>query len=234
MGFADELLARAEPAYRTAADPARAAPMAAYMRHQFPFLGLAKPDRAPIDRAALAGLPAPTDDDLAEVAQRCWAIPERELQYLGCFVLGRYAKTAGPALLGTARKAITTRSWWDTVDALASHVVGPLVRRHPELGQAMDAWVLDDDLWVARAAILHQLGARQQTDVGRLFAACAARAGDTELFLRKAIGWALRDYARTDPAAVAGFVAAHEGELSGLSKKEALKHIKGPTSRAPA
>lgn len=116
-----------------------------------------------------------------------------------------------------------TRSWWDTVDTLAK-AVGDLVRAHPELVADMDRWVLDDDLWVVRVALLHQLGAGAAADGDRLVRYCALHTEDPRFFIRKAVGWALRDHARTDPDGVRAFVAAHP-ELSGLSRREALKHL---------
>jgi len=111
------------------------------------------------------------------------------------------------------------------VDELAKHVVGPLVAGSPALLARMDAWAAGGELWLARSAIVHQLGYRERTDTGRLFAYCAANAASTEFFLRKAIGWALREYARTDPAAVAAFVERNRDDLSGLSRREALKGV---------
>ncbi|MFC7241179.1 DNA alkylation repair protein [Catellatospora aurea] len=117
------------------------------------------------------------------------------------------------------------RSGAGTGDALAAHVVGPLVARDPGLVTTMDAWAADDDLWLVRTAILHQLTYQAATDAPRLLRYCAAQAGHPDFFVRKAIGWALRDYGKTDPAAVRAFVAAHAAELSGLSRREALKHL---------
>jgi 3-methyladenine DNA glycosylase AlkD len=91
----------------------------------------------------------------------------------------------------------------------------------------MEEWVGSEDLWLARTAILHQGRYRERTDAAFLFAACLRRAGDPEFFIRKAIGWALRDYARVDPEAVRRFVTDHAQQLSGLSKREAMKHLGG-------
>jgi 3-methyladenine DNA glycosylase AlkD len=95
----------------------------------------------------------------------------------------------------------------------------------------MDAWLADPDLWLIRTALLHQLRYRAKTDAAWLFAACAAHAGHPDFFVRKAIGWALRQYARDDPDAVRDFVAAHRDRLSGLSVREALKHLKAAPAR---
>ncbi len=134
-----------------------------------------------------------------------------------------HAAGCSPRLLSTLRYLVTHRSWWDTVDTLAQSV-GALVLTNPELWRDMDEWIDDEDFWVARVALIHQLGFGASTDAARLFSYCARRADDDEFFIRKAIGWALRKYARTDPDGVRAFVAAHD-ELSALSRREALRRI---------
>jgi 3-methyladenine DNA glycosylase AlkD len=111
------------------------------------------------------------------------------------------------------------------VDELATNVVGPLVSRHPTLRSTMGAWIGSDNLWLARAAILHQERYKERTDPDLLFAYCLRRAGDREFFIRKAVGWALRSYAKTNPLAVKAFLESHANALSGLSRREALKGI---------
>ena len=208
---------------RAAADPQRAVSMASYMRGQYPFLGIARPRLRQIVRET--ALPRPSQQELAEIALALWELPEREFQYVACDLLSRHITLCGADLLGVARQLIVTKSWWDTVDTLAAHTVGPLVRRHPALVADMDSWIDDDNLWLARAALLHQLGFKAATDPARLFGYCRKRAGHPDFFMRKAIGWALREYAKTDPQAVRAFVHQHEGALSGLSRREALKNL---------
>ena len=217
----DDVLARLTAAYEGARDPERAPGMAAYMKGRFPFLGIATPERRVLDRAVLAGVGRPDDDDVVALARACWAKPEREYQYFAVDRLVRWPA----ATIDVARELITTKSWWDTVDPLAIHVVGRLVRERAELRPVMAECIDSDDLWLARTAILHQEKWKADTDPAVLFDFCLRRAGDREFFLRKAIGWALRSYAATDPDAVAAFVAAHEDELSGLSKREALRNV---------
>ena len=219
----DAFLTRLTESFAAARDPDRAPAMRAYMRDQFPFLGIAAPAQQSLVRAALKGLPAPTEDELTTIALACWERPEREYQYAACFVLRRYVKRCSAGFLPTARTLITTKSWWDTVDALAAHTVGPLVAAHPALVTVMDEWIVDDNLWVARTALLHQLRYGAATDEERLFAYCTRQAGHPDFFIRKAIGWALREYARTNPDAVRDFVARIP--LSPLSTREALKHL---------
>ncbi|MGI5177957.1 DNA alkylation repair protein [Dactylosporangium sp. CA-152071] len=209
--------------YRGHAAPGTAAGMRAYMRDQFDFLGIPSPVRRKLDKPFLR-----TDEPL-RLAQECWTQPEREFQYFACDLLTRHAKHLTAADLPALRALITTRPWWDTVDLLAANVVGPVVR-HDQT--PIDAWIEDDDLWVVRTAILHQLKYREATDPRRLFSYSGRWKHEQDFFIRKAIGWALREYAKTDPDAVRAFVAANP-DLSGLSRREALKNIGGGTP-APA
>ena len=122
---------------------------------------------------------------------------------------------------------IVTGAWWDYVDAIASHRVGPLLRRFPdEMKPLMRAWSRSDDLWKRRTSIICQLRFKSETDLGLLYACIEPSLSSREFFLRKAIGWALRQYAWTDPEEVRRYVAAHERELSPLSKREALKNVR--------
>jgi 3-methyladenine DNA glycosylase AlkD len=195
--------------------------MRAYMRHQFPFLGLYT---ARLE-AVLRSLPAPPVEAVTDFALACWELPEREYQYAGAWHLRRAVGRLPPGSLPTLERLITTKSWWDTVDPLATHVVGQLVRADPDLSREMDRWIEAEDLWLARAALLHQERWKQRTDATRLFAYCLRRAGDRDFFVRKAIGWALRSYAAVDPSAVARFLAEHDGELSPLSRREAMRGV---------
>lgn len=215
---ADEVVA----ALKGAADADRAAGMARYMKDQFEFFGVPAPQRRALQRAVLGRWRPASEDELAEFAQALWAVPQREAQYVAVDVVERSARSATLALCETL---VVTKSWWDTVDGLAP-VVGEIVRRDPAALAALDRWVSDDNLWRARVAIIHQLRFGASTDAARLFRYCSARATDPEFFIRKAIGWALRQYARTDPEAVRSYVAAHP-ELSGLSRREALRRIGG-------
>ncbi|MBB5869212.1 3-methyladenine DNA glycosylase AlkD [Allocatelliglobosispora scoriae] len=205
-----------------AASPADAPAMAAYMKHHFDFLGIRSPQLKAVLRPVFAAYRPPDESDLRDFALGCWEQPYREYQYAACAYLRTHVKVAGPSFLPVVRTLIVEKSWWDTVDTLAAHVVGPLVSRHPSLVATMDEWVFGSELWLIRTAILHQLGYRADTDAERLFGYCAAQAGHPDFFIRKGIGWALRQYAYVDPAAVASFVAATP--LSPLSRREALKH----------
>ncbi len=207
------------------ARPESAPAMAAYMKDQFPFLGLKRPEWEPLLFSLLAD--APTDEaGLNEAARLLWAQPEREFVYVAAALLKKKAKTLTPASLSLLEELIPQKAWWDSVDALTCHVLGPLVLKFPELQTDMDRWSECDSLWLRRSAILHQLGHKKNTDARRLFGYCHANASHPDFFIRKAIGWALRTYAYTDPSAVRTFVQENQEILSPLSVREALKHLK--------
>jgi 3-methyladenine DNA glycosylase AlkD len=199
--------------------------MAAYMKGQFRFLGVPSPERRAAQKPTLAELGDVSGDDLLAFAEACWNEPERELQYVGADALRKHNGALQPHHLDRLAGLIVHRSWWDTVDSLATHAVGPLVARHHDLARVMDEWIESDDLWLARSAIIHQLSYKESTDTDRLFAYADRRAADTDFFIRKALGWALRQYARTDPTTVRDFVASRADQLSALTKREALKHL---------
>ena len=209
-----------------AAVPADAGPMAAYMRDQFPFLGVKAPAQKAVFRAALATAGPPVDEaGVVAAIDDLWERPEREHRYAGCLLASRYAKKASPALVGHVARWITTDPWWDTCDPLARGCAGQVVRRHPELRRTMDHWLAGDDMWLIRAALIHMGGWKHDIDRDWVFAACLARADHADFFVRKAIGWILRDLAWVDPEAVVTFVDGTPA-LSGLSRREALRNVR--------
>ena len=214
-----------------AAVPADAVPMAAYMRNQFAFLGVKAPGQKAVVRAALAAAGPPADEaDVVAAVDGLWRRPEREHRYVGAVLAGSFAAKASPAFVHHAARWITTDPWWDTCDPLARGVVGRVVRAHVELRATMDEWLRGDDLWLIRSAIIHMGGWKDAIDRDWVFAACLARADHPDFFVRKAIGWILRDLARVDPQAVIDFVEGPGASaLSGLSKREALKNVGGET-----
>ena len=214
-------------ALRPLADAQQAVPMRAYMLDQFAFLGI----RATPRRQALRGLPKLNTwsaNDLLALADTLWAAPEREFQYVAVDLLSKYHRQLGLDSVAQLLELVQRKSWWDTVDGLAG-VVGDIVLRaratEPDAQQLMDACLIHPHLWVRRIAMLHQLGWKTQTDQERLFRYALALAGETDFFIRKAIGWALRDHARTQPEAVRCFLAQHANQFSGLTRREAGKHL---------
>ncbi|NNC81600.1 MAG: DNA alkylation repair protein [Acidimicrobiales bacterium] len=199
--------------------------MRGYMRDQFEYLGLNSPERRRANKPWITQGKSAEAEDLLTFAEECWEENEREFQYCAMDVLRAGAKELEPKHLPRVRALIETKSWWDTIDSLGPWTVGTMVTSHPELSAVMDEWIDDDNHWVARSAILHQLGYKERTDGDRLFSYADKRGGDTEFFIRKALGWALRQYARVDPDAVRAYVEDNADMLSGLTKREALKHL---------
>ncbi len=223
--WADSFMRACRSALAEQADPERAVEMAAYMKDRFGFYGIAAGPRRDAVRDATRELgPPPDGDELVELARQCWAADQREHQYTAADMLRRWVRLLEVPHLDDVDEFIVTKSWWDTVDVLAARVVGPLVQAHPELTDVMDRWIDDPNLWRRRTAILHQLGYKDRTDAERLFAYCEGLAEEREFFIAKAIGWALREYAKTDPDAVWSFVDRHQQQLAPLSVREAMKH----------
>ncbi|MCY0916290.1 DNA alkylation repair protein [Massilia antarctica] len=207
------------------ADPAQAARMSAYMRDQFAFYGIPTPARRATLKSLVRGLKGVDAGVLLGAAGELWQAPQRECQYAAIDLLAAHVKQFDDrhidALLGLAHQG----SWWDTVDALAV-VIGMIVRADRPLRQPrMDEAVRHADLWIRRVAMLHQLGWRADTDPGRLFGYAQRLAHEADFFIRKAIGWGLRDYARHDPEAVREFLLAQGSTLSALTQREAGKHL---------
>lgn len=224
--WADAVVAATQTAFAPLASPSEAPAMVAYMKHVAPFLGIKAPARRAAQRDAWAPHGRPDEADLAAAADALWALPEREYQYAASDLLGGFAPRAvGPAFLeATVEPLLVTKPWWDTVDALGSAAVRPLLLRHPARVAVVGRWSESGDRWLVRSAILHQLGREADTDRALLFALCRRHAADREFFVAKAIGWALRDLARRAPDEVRAFVAATT--LQPLSVREATKHLR--------
>ncbi|NVD98089.1 DNA alkylation repair protein [Massilia sp. BJB1822] len=199
----------------------KALEMRAYMRNQFDFLGLPTPLRRATAKPWLKAQKGAGAAALLALADTLWDLPQREYQYLAIDLLAMHWKELTlrelPALLALARK----KSWWDTVDGIAS-LVGQVLRGSHE---GMDEALAHEDFWLRRIALLHQLGWRDAVDEARLFRYCLNQAHEQEFFIRKAIGWALRDYAHHRPQAVRAFLDASGAQLSPLSYREAARHL---------
>jgi len=212
-------------ALRPLKDAERAAGAKAYMRGKFEYLGIGTPTRRAAVATAVRGFKPATGRALREAATGLWAMREREYQYAAADLLIKYQSVLSlddlPWLLDLAQQ----KSWWDTVDCLVK-VVGKIVRRSGAKGaRTMDRAVKHGDFWVRRIAMLHQLGWRDECDTERLFRHAELLAAEKEFFIRKAIGWALRDYAWHDWRAVEKFLVANEGKFSGLTVREAGKNF---------
>jgi 3-methyladenine DNA glycosylase AlkD len=230
VGAADlDLVAAVRHALRDAADPSRAPAMQAYMKSAMPFLGVPKPERTRALRPLLAAWrPAGRGTWEATVRVLYDEAQHREERYAALAVLD--AQVARPwrdvGVVPLVEHLVTEGAWWDLVDEVAGRTVAPLHRADPAAwAPVIRGWSVHDDLWLRRTAVLSQLGSGTATDTVLLTEVVAANAGRPEFWLRKAIGWALRDLAHRDPDWVRGYLAEHGDALSPLSRREAAKHL---------
>jgi 3-methyladenine DNA glycosylase AlkD len=221
-----------------AADPARAPAMQAYMKSAMPYHGVPAPVARAIHRKVFQDLRFETQAAWRAAVEWIWTkATHREERYAAIALvehrLSRPFQT--PEALPLYERMIVEGAWWDYVDTLASHAVGGLLRAHPAaIRPRMLAWSRDPDLWKRRTAILCQLASKRATDRELLYAVIEPSLASPEFFLKKAIGWALRQYAWVEPDAVRRYVHAHAGELSPLSRREAVKHLADPPDQARA
>ena len=209
-------------ALRAAADPALAPGQQAYMKSAMPFLGVRVPEVRSIARTMAKG-----EKDAAQLrssALQLWdAASHREERYAAMALLGMRPLRADAGMVDAIEHMVRTGQWWDFTDELAHRLADLHDARPHETAALVRRWSRDDDFWIRRIAILSQLGRGARLDPQLLSDVIAANLGSREFFIRKAIGWALREYARVDPEWVRAFAATHE--LSPLSRREALKHL---------
>jgi 3-methyladenine DNA glycosylase AlkD len=195
-----------------------------YMRNQFDFLGIRAPIRRTLNKHFMEEHGLPLKAQLKDTILLLWNMPEREYQYVALDILRKTEKNLGPEDMPWLVSLLLKKSWWDTIDILSSRILGYLFLTYPELiPQYPEKWIKDDNFWLQRSAILYQLYYREKTDEDRLYRFILLRANSNEFFIQKAIGWVLRQYARTFPDRVKSFVLEHQ--LKPLSQREALKHI---------
>jgi 3-methyladenine DNA glycosylase AlkD len=205
-------------------DPAKAEPMKKYMRNQFEYLGIKSPELSALMREFIGQHKLPPLDQLDMISRDLWSLPQREFQYAAIGFLGKLEKKLEPETITTVEYLIITKSWWDTVDTIAGHTVGSLFKRFPTVKKKYLAkWRKSDNFWLRRTTLLFQLGYKKDTDFDLLCELIKENLDSDEFFINKAIGWALRQYAWTNPAPVKKFVKATK-ELNPLSRREALKN----------
>jgi 3-methyladenine DNA glycosylase AlkD len=221
------------------ADPKKAPQMQAYMKSEMPYLGVA----APALRAACKEIfPQHALNDAKDWSETClelWrSAKHREARYAAIELTGQrpYSQYWDLDAMPMFEEMIVTGAWWDYVDAIATNRVGPILKKHPgPMKKAMRQWSKSKDMWKRRTSILCQNRFKEETDLELLYDCIEPSIGSNEFFLRKAIGWALRELAKTNPKEVVRFVSDNEERLSGLSKREALKTLEhsGPAGLSP-
>ncbi|MBR9999918.1 MAG: DNA alkylation repair protein [Cyclobacteriaceae bacterium] len=210
--------------FRSAANPEKAGPMKAYMKNRFGFLGINSPARKELIRPFLMKNALPSTEELRPIIQELWEMPEREYQYVAMELFSRYNRVAEESWIDLYHHMITEKSWWDTVDFIAATLVGNYFRKFPEsINLVTDRWIRSENIWLQRSCLLFQLKYKRQTDTALLSSFIMPLAHRKDFFIAKAIGWALREYSKTDPGWVLDFVNGQS--LQPLSRKEALKRI---------
>lgn len=228
----DELVMRVRAELATAADPDAAPAMRAYVKSVLPLYGVRLPQVRTIVRAAVrdAGVSdtGPGIETLAAAARELFDhATHREERYAALALLALPPARGKLELLPLHQHFASAGAWWDLVDETA-HRIADLHDIHPvETAVAVRRWSVENDMWLRRLAIISQLGRKDRLDPVLLGEVIEANLSDREFFIRKAIGWALREYAKVRPEWVRGFVTAHGGSLSPLSRREALKHLGG-------
>ena len=209
--------------FEKAQNPDIAEGQKAYMKNLFPFLGIKAPVRDEIVKKHLKAIPATLESALA-----LWELEEREYQYASCMVLERYYKKATISQndLSLIESLIQKKSWWDTVDWLAPKIAGLIFLKNLKLRSICDRWNESENMWLRRSSLICQLKWKEKTDHTRLFRYIDRLSHEKEFFIRKAIGWSLREYSKTNPKAVKNYVERQKETLSPLSYREAIKHLR--------
>ena len=224
MATSKQLVSALRKEFVKNADPKAGEGAAAYMRNQFEFFGIKTPLRRELAKDLVRQSKDLSERELVALCKELWAQPEREFQYIACDLLAKNAKRLSPSYV--KREApwfIKNKSWWDTVDSVRKSIE-IVVAANPDLKSEMEKWIVSNNIWIVRSALIHQLTLGSKTDAKLLFRFCEIQATEKEFFVAKAIGWALRSYSYVDPKAVKSFIKEHP-ELTPLAKREGLKAL---------
>ncbi|OFI46665.1 DNA alkylation repair protein [Floricoccus penangensis] len=196
--------------------------MSAYMKNNFPFLGIKSPKRREISKDFLKSIKGPDID--WEFIEKAWNMSEREFQYLALDYLKANKKYLQAQDIPKLKELALKKSWWDSID-IFDRIIGDIVLRNPEQDKLMLEWSKDSDFWLRRLAIDHQLTRKEKTKPDLLGQIIKNNLNQTEFFINKAIGWSLRDYSKTNPKWVTNFIKENRAGLSPLSIREGSKYI---------
>jgi 3-methyladenine DNA glycosylase AlkD len=198
--------------------------MSRYLKNHFIFFGIKTPERREISKLFFQETGILKKPYNEEFVLALWEQPEREFQLLGLDYIAKFQKKLTKHHIAHIEKLITTKSWWDTVDMLAQHPAGTIIANHPELIEDLvDKWAVSEDMWLRRTAIIHQLRYKEKTNEDRLYKYIKQNADSKEFFIQKGIGWALREYSKTNPYSVKQFIESTS--LAPLSMREGSKYI---------
>jgi 3-methyladenine DNA glycosylase AlkD len=209
------------------ADPSKAGPMAAYMKTDMPFYGVQKAQRTPILRSLRRSFPPRSRQEYEANIRLLWNEPHREEKYLAIGYARSFPRYIAVDSIPMFHDLVVEGAWWDFVDEVATQLIGKVLDDDRTVAEpTVRAWTHSDDMWLRRVSIICQLKHKERTNTSFLSDACLANISDREFFIRKAIGWALREYAKTNPDWVRSFVADNESAMAPLSIREAMKHLR--------
>jgi 3-methyladenine DNA glycosylase AlkD len=195
------------------------------MKHKFEFYGLKSPERKAIQKAFFLKNHLPDKNELSQITKSLWRKPQRELQYCAQELAFKYIKKVEENDIKLYEYMVTQKSWWDTVDFIASNLMGNYFKIYPHLRKSYASkWLASGNIWLQRSALLFQLKYKEDVDESLLSRTIHALLGSNEFFINKAIGWVLREYSKTNPEWVVAFTS--QTKLHKLSKREALKWLK--------
>lgn len=201
----------------------KAPAMAKYMRNKFEFLGLSSPERKTVSKPYLTALK--TEEDINwDLIEHLWNEGAREFQYVACDYLFQQKKQLKPENLSKIKDLALTKPWWDTIDSI-DRPIAFLATEYPEINNTMLEWSTAESIWLRRIAIIHQRLKKGKTDVELLEMVMVNNLNQTEFFINKGIGWALRSYSKTNPEWVSSFIDKNRDGLSTLSIREGSKYL---------
>lgn len=199
-----------------------AVPMAKYMKNKFAFLGIKKPERAVLVKEFLKESKKANEVDW-DFINKCFELPEREFQYLAIAYMDMIKGLFTVEDMDRVENLTVTKSWWDSVDSI-SPIVGYICAKFPEVRELyVEKWIYAQNIWLKRVSILYQLKYKEKTDTDFLRKAILNNFDTNEFFVDKAIGWALREYSKTNKEWVRNFI--NNNTLSKLSIREGSKYI---------
>ncbi|NWQ40892.1 DNA alkylation repair protein [Bacillus sp. EB106-08-02-XG196] len=200
-----------------------AGPMKKYMKDHFPFLGIKSPLRKELEKQFFKETGILKEEFNKDFVEGLWEKDEREYHYTAITYMGKFIKKLPRDVISFFETLIITKSWWDSVDSIAP-LVGELARKYPELvEETINQWSVHDNLWLRRASILFQLKYKNETNEALLYEYMVKNAESKEFFIQKAIGWALREYSKTNPESVKAFIEGNQ--LAPLSIREGSKYL---------
>lgn len=208
------------------ADTEKAVEMAAYMKTEMPFYGVQKPDRLPIIRELRDNFAPSSQDEYEAAVLALWKLKHREEKYMAINYAGLFKPFVTPDSMPLYERLIREGQWWDFVDSISSDMLGRVLLNYPDKARPIiERYSDDEDFWIRRAALLAHLPHKKQTSHKHLFAYCKKMAHEKEFFIRKAIGWILREYSKSEPERVLKFMRENKSKLSPLTLREGAKHL---------